>query len=84
MTPNDINRRVVAEWLQDWSNDCQERQLFRHHIMTPVTAFRVLIELCFTRYGEQYGCECYGSSRAEATAKATAWILRKGWEVAGG
>jgi hypothetical protein len=81
VTPNDLNRRVVAEWLQDWDISCTGRRMCRY---THPSSRRVVIELVWDCDDCRLDAEFIGRSRAEATAKAAEWIRGKGWEVTSG
>lgn len=87
MTPNDLNRRVVADWLRGTSNGCELRAVMRSNfrITSGLESCITLVWHAFQQLDHPMHCfSFYGHSRAEATAKAAAWILRKGWEVTSG
>lgn len=85
MTPNDLNRRVVADWLRGTSEGCHDRAM---RSMLPGNnppwswcASVVLLLLVWSDCFGRTSTGVSGRNRAEATAKAAAWIRRKGWEV---
>ena len=88
MTPNDLNRRIVADWLRGTSEGCHDRSMRR---MLPGNnppwircASGVLLILVWSDCFGRTSTGVSGRSRAEATAKAAEWILRNGWEVTSG
>lgn len=86
MTPNQLNRRIVADWLRGTSEGCGRRRVIRRlhpyrlWLARPLSGgCQIIVEWS---HGRWKTVSCFdGKSRAEATAKASAWILRKGWEV---
>ena len=84
MTPNDLNRRIMADWLRGTSEGCGERQLWRRlpwNNLSWSCSSGVLLILVWSDRQGRTSTGVLGPSRAEATAKAAAWIRRKGWEV---
>lgn len=81
MTPNQLNRRVVADWLLGTSETCSRRSVVRTRTGNMARRKRSLVELRWRHAGGESVFSTVANSRAEATAKAAAWIRRKGWEA---
>jgi hypothetical protein len=85
VTPNQLNRRIVADWLRGTSEGCSVRQLLRrlpgNCLPWSWSASGVMLLLVRNDTRGRTSTCFSGRNRAEATAKAAKWIMMKGWEV---